>query len=202
MDRDKYARLRQLQVAKPCHENWDAMSGDDQRRFCDACGCHVHNIADYTADEATELLAQPGRVCTRIIRDEQKGILTKSGWLSRLAVASAAAAMAAGCVPHQEVEPPPPVVGKLATYDVEAKPIRSSDGKTAPVQVIPPVQGTPAVPRRVEGDETDPNKIYMNREIEMREINPLGWTRPTEGEESSGSVSNCNMTMGTPQVLE
>ena len=97
MDFSKLSKLRQIAIAKPCPEDWDRMAGDDQRRFCTGCGCHVHNIAEYDADEAEQLLAQPGRVCTRIVTDAQKGILTRSGWIPRLALTGAVVAAANGC---------------------------------------------------------------------------------------------------------
>jgi hypothetical protein len=58
--------LNQIQVAKPCGENWDAMDGDARRRFCAGCGCHVHDLSAMTRIQAQALLDQnEGRVCVR-----------------------------------------------------------------------------------------------------------------------------------------
>jgi hypothetical protein len=97
MKQSKYSRLRSLQIAKPCHENWDEMTGDDAKRFCAGCQKHVHNIAEIRAKEAEELLSAGGRVCTRVLCDEKNRIKTKDGWIPRLLLAGAIAATVAGC---------------------------------------------------------------------------------------------------------
>ncbi len=89
--------LPQITIDKPCPENWDAMVGDEQKRFCKGCGCHVHNLDELTPDAAEALLESPGRTCVRMTTDPKKGILTKKGWIPRLALAGALAASVAGC---------------------------------------------------------------------------------------------------------
>lgn len=92
MELSKLSLLRQVEIQAPCPENWDAMTGDEARRFCAGCGCHVHNLAQIPAAEAEQLLTQPDRVCTRIVMDAKKGILTGDGWIPRLLAAGAIAA--------------------------------------------------------------------------------------------------------------
>jgi hypothetical protein len=99
MDFSKLSLIRQVEIESPCPEDWNAMRGDEARRFCAGCGCHVHNLAQIPASEAEQLLTQPDRVCARITVDPKKGILTRDGWIPRLLAAGALAATAAGCAP-------------------------------------------------------------------------------------------------------
>lgn len=39
------------QITKPCQQNWDAMTGDEKKRFCSHCQLHVHNLSAMTPDE-------------------------------------------------------------------------------------------------------------------------------------------------------
>ena len=60
-------RRGQLPILNPCQEDYGAMRGPAQRRFCDKCDKHVHNLSEMTEREATALLgAQDGaRICVR-----------------------------------------------------------------------------------------------------------------------------------------
>lgn len=73
--------LDRVQIASPCSANWDAMSGDERKRFCEQCSLHVYNIAEMTRDEAEEFLrdelATGKRTCARIFRREDGTVLTK-----------------------------------------------------------------------------------------------------------------------------
>lgn len=31
-------------IKKPCHENWNTMTGNERKKFCDQCACSVHNL--------------------------------------------------------------------------------------------------------------------------------------------------------------
>jgi len=53
-----------LQVNTPCDADWDAMTGDERKRFCDHCSKHVHDLSALTEPEARELLSKPG-ICGR-----------------------------------------------------------------------------------------------------------------------------------------
>ena len=50
--------LQNLDVASPCHESWDDMSGDERRRFCDRCDQHVYDLDDITDESVIEALMQ------------------------------------------------------------------------------------------------------------------------------------------------
>jgi hypothetical protein len=104
----KLNSLRQVKIDRPCAENWEAMEGDDEKRFCAGCGCHVHNLEAIGAVEAEKLLNSPGRMCTRIKSDSQKGILTRDGWVPRMLLAGAVVASSAIAVAQTTTGAPKP----------------------------------------------------------------------------------------------
>lgn len=71
--------LDALRVSKPCPMDWNAMAGDDRRRFCSECKLHVVNLAALTRKEAEATLgaAASGRLCIRIERDADGRTITR-----------------------------------------------------------------------------------------------------------------------------
>lgn len=67
----------ELKIQSPCHENYDAMSGDGPRRFCASCSTHVTNLSDMTREDAQAFVeASRGQsVCIRY-RFDQTGNVT------------------------------------------------------------------------------------------------------------------------------
>jgi hypothetical protein len=64
-------RRRQLAVANPCSENWDAMAGGGRQRFCDVCKRSVHDLSVLTRRQAIDLLdSNAGKICGRIDYDQ------------------------------------------------------------------------------------------------------------------------------------
>ena len=64
-------------VQTPCHERWDAMTGDAQKRFCDQCEKHVHNLSAMTRDQAQALVnANPTGLCIRMVKDAHGRVIT------------------------------------------------------------------------------------------------------------------------------
>lgn len=47
-------------IKKPCSENWHEMSGDDRRRFCEHCSCHVYNLTGMNMEQISALKKQNG----------------------------------------------------------------------------------------------------------------------------------------------
>lgn len=68
-----------IQIKAPCSASWDAMAGDDARRFCDDCQLHVHNLASMRRRDAEALIQGIGqqRVCVQLQRTADGRILTK-----------------------------------------------------------------------------------------------------------------------------
>ncbi|MCE9638399.1 MAG: hypothetical protein K8T90_22080 [Planctomycetes bacterium] len=91
-----------LTVAVPCTESWDAMAGDERRRFCAKCRLHVHDLSAMTRPEALAFLASStgktacvrfarrpdGRVTTRDCRDAITALRRRS-YLTAAAVVGA-----------------------------------------------------------------------------------------------------------------
>ena len=76
--------LDSIKVASPCSADWEAMIGNDRKRFCGQCKLNVYNLSGMTRKEAAGLLMNSeGRVCARFFRREDGTILTKDcpvGW--------------------------------------------------------------------------------------------------------------------------
>src|SRR5262245_32535988 len=63
-----------IQVANPCPADWEKMSGDEARRFCEHWGKRVRNLTALPADEAERLVCQrAGDLCVRFARDASTG---------------------------------------------------------------------------------------------------------------------------------
>lgn len=98
--------LDRMTIASPCTASWDAMAGDDRKRFCGDCRLHVYNLAAMTRAEADDLVQTTGgRLCARIFRRPDGTVLTRDciplrDQLRRRAarVRGVAAALLAGCV--------------------------------------------------------------------------------------------------------
>ncbi len=59
-----------LPIPEPCHESWEAMTGDDRRRHCASCDLSVVDLSALTRDEASVLLATRGEHrCVRYEHD-------------------------------------------------------------------------------------------------------------------------------------
>ncbi len=70
--------LDQLRIASPCTMSWDAMKGDDRRRFCGACKLNVYDLSNLEAKEALDLVrrSEGGRVCMRFWRRKDGTVIT------------------------------------------------------------------------------------------------------------------------------
>ena len=67
-----------LRVASPCSADWGNMVGDDRKRLCYSCKTNVYNIAELTALEVQQLVAnREGRLCIRLYRRTDGTVLTK-----------------------------------------------------------------------------------------------------------------------------
>lgn len=76
--------LNNIKIASPCSADWNAMSGDDKKRFCGECKLNVYNLSGMTKDEAENLIIEKeGRLCVRFYRRSDGTILTEDcpvGW--------------------------------------------------------------------------------------------------------------------------
>lgn len=95
MERKPLRMIDDVRVQKPCHADWDAMTGDDAKRFCSQCQKHVHNLSALSRDDAERLIANSPALCVRYMPDAQGAPITKPSWRQpgRALLALAAAAM-------------------------------------------------------------------------------------------------------------
>jgi hypothetical protein len=76
--------LNNIRVASPCPADWDAMYGDDRKRFCGECKLNVYNLSGMNRDEAEALITNAeGRLCVRFYRRADGTVITSDcpvGW--------------------------------------------------------------------------------------------------------------------------
>ena len=139
--------LDRVEIAAPCHADWDRMEGDERARFCQECRLNVYNLSDMTRQQAEELIEshEGKRLCVRFFRRTDGKIITANcpvglRRLRNLAVArwtalvSAAAAlfyfplkMLGNDRPHElmgapcKEQPLPPVAGGMSIKPQETK---------------------------------------------------------------------------------
>ncbi len=62
----KSISLSQLSIKEPCHADWNAMTGDQSKRFCTGCQKHVHNLDTLTQPQIDALFEESaGKLCVR-----------------------------------------------------------------------------------------------------------------------------------------
>ncbi|MEZ5962544.1 MAG: hypothetical protein R3F56_01745 [Planctomycetota bacterium] len=163
--------LRDLAVASPCPAEWNQMTGDAKRRFCQQCQLHVHDLSAMTRAEAEAVLRDAGgaRVCVRFFRRHDGTVLTRDcpvGLRQRLrrarrrATAAVSAAFAAllsavGCT--RDAKRPPTSSGNGT--DIHGAPADPGPTMGEPVQgdvvtgIARPTMGRPAMPVETPSDE-------------------------------------------------
>jgi hypothetical protein len=76
--------LNNIKIASPCSADWNAMIGDNRKRFCGDCKLNVYNLSEMTKVDAENFLsASEGRVCVRFFRRADGTVLTQDcpvGW--------------------------------------------------------------------------------------------------------------------------
>ena len=70
--------LDRVEIAAPCHADWDKMEGDDRARHCQDCRLNVYNLSDMSQKEAEELVRknEGQRLCVRFYRRNDGTIIT------------------------------------------------------------------------------------------------------------------------------
>jgi hypothetical protein len=76
--------LNNLKVASPCSQDWNAMLGDNRKRYCGECKLNVYNLSGMTRSEAENLImSAEGRLCVRFYTRADGSVLTQDcpvGW--------------------------------------------------------------------------------------------------------------------------
>lgn len=107
----------ELTIPTPCHEDWEAMSGSDRRRHCEACGTRVTDLSALSAWRARLSLAVRSNGCFRYTTDANGQVRAR-----RSRIVAAVAAMAAWLPlpamgdPAPERAAPPPAEIRNPTF--------------------------------------------------------------------------------------
>lgn len=76
--------LKNLKVASPCSQDWNAMIGSDRKRYCGECKLNVFNLSGMSRTEAENLIMNAeGRLCVRFYQRADGSVLTQDcpvGW--------------------------------------------------------------------------------------------------------------------------
>ena len=70
--------LDRVTVASPCQADWNAMTGNEQVRFCELCKLNVYNLSGMTREKAESLVRErEGKLCVRFYRRADGTMLTQ-----------------------------------------------------------------------------------------------------------------------------
>lgn len=76
--------LNNLKIASPCSQDWNAMIGDERKRYCGECKLNVYNLSGMNKTEAENLIMNAeGRLCVRFYKRSDGTVLTQNcpvGW--------------------------------------------------------------------------------------------------------------------------
>ncbi|RYG74351.1 hypothetical protein EON80_02560 [bacterium] len=167
-----FIALESIQIATPCHADWNKMSGDDQSRFCQSCTKNVYNFSAMTRAEAERLiLEKEGNLCVRLHRRADGTVITSDCPVGVSPVQrpmAAFGAMLAGIL-----------VSALAAVGVDASPQRKAPDKTIQIStglticLLPTPVPEPPI-RVVRGSET-------SLDSSVRELPKMAPTGPPTG---------------------
>src|SRR5205814_6615234 len=130
--------LETIRVSSPCEKSWDEMHGDDQRRFCDHCNKHVHNLSAMTRNDAERLICEnAGSLCVRYAMTE------------------------AGNVRTLEYQPAPPALRRARTW-VALGILGALAATAAQIFAFSKPKPAPGV-RMVMGDIAPPPAVYQGK---------------------------------------
>jgi len=123
MVRKRAMALRHLRIAAPCNASFDAMEGPGNRRFCESCEKHVHDLSAGTETEARRILddANGGRICVRYAKRPDGTIRF------RAAAAAIALSLAACSAAEGTSDPVEPNAANVPTPPPQPAPSADSD---------------------------------------------------------------------------
>jgi predicted small lipoprotein YifL len=158
--------LDAVDVAAPCTESWDAMTGDDRSRFCGSCRLHVYDLSSMTRDAAEEFVRTRkqggGSVCVRLVRRADGTVVTDDcgpvrGALRRRALRVRAAAVGALAFLFSMAAcgREPPAAAPAAVKPRESKPA-VAPARSDPIPAAPSAQPAPAPPDAVAPPSPSP----------------------------------------------
>lgn len=76
--------LNNVKIASPCSQDWNAMIGDNRKRYCGECKLNVFNLSGMSRAEAENLVMNAeGRLCVRFYKRADGSVITEDcpvGW--------------------------------------------------------------------------------------------------------------------------
>ncbi len=76
--------LNNVKIASPCSQDWNAMIGDDRKRYCGECKLNVYNLSGMSTTDAENLIMNAeGRLCVRFYKRADGSVITEDcpvGW--------------------------------------------------------------------------------------------------------------------------
>lgn len=149
MNQNTLIPLESIQIATPCHADWDKMQGDDRARHCQSCAKNVYNLSAMTRLEAQRLIAEKeGDLCVQLHRRADGTVLTSdcpigispvrksAQWFKMALGAAVAAILSVFGVQNSwasRQQKPPVMMGLPALMEMgEAAPIRGEMGYATP----------------------------------------------------------------------
>lgn len=107
--------LDSIQSPLPCSKDWNEMTGDDLKRFCQGCAKNVYNLSAMPRKEARKFVAlNAGKVCVRYVRLPNGKVLTADTKLykitrraSQIAAGVFSATLTISAVANAQTQTPP-----------------------------------------------------------------------------------------------
>ena len=76
-------------IPNPCSENWDEVSGDERKKFCDKCSTTVHDLTEMSGDEIAALKqVNGGKLCGMFDHTRLRNSIMLSAGIGTLALSA------------------------------------------------------------------------------------------------------------------
>lgn len=173
--------LDDIRVASPCHERWDAMTGDEQARHCGSCNKNVYNLSAMTREAAEALVREKeGKLCVRYYRRADGTILTadcsvgvRRKRVQLVAAAGAVTALAAGAAAMMFArmgapQTTPPGVVNVVQGGAVAPPVVSTPPDAVGEEPVEHVMGDMAAPEPARSEPEPRAHPRMGRPMMRR----------------------------------
>jgi len=158
-----------IHIPKPCHENWNAMTPEQQGRYCAACATTVIDFSVMTDHDILKYMtSNTGNMCGRFSNDQLDRVLkdtpVKKKKIGQWLVAFAGSLLTGSLFSNKGMsQGTPAMVGKMAvSYDTA----KNTTVKGKPVMIKGQVKATDtsAIKHAVIKDTVTGNKVHCNRD--------------------------------------
>jgi hypothetical protein len=148
----QFTILDRITVPTPCTADWDAMTGNEEVRFCEHCSKHVNNLSEMTRKQALELVSRSkGQLCVRYYRRPDNTIQTRTAppaplhqikrRVSRLAAGAFTAAISLCSTVAAQTQTNPPATSNYTVPLDAARSLSQGGGNAALAGTVTDPQG-------------------------------------------------------------